>query len=737
MRILALGAFLIFLTTCSSQPVREGSIVDEGVVTKRNISRQVAQTDSIYVVTSDDLSVTVKDQINFSRRGRSTIPLSFIDFDAYIELQKEGKVFFFIHNLELQNTLKPMLEELGVKDSLNRLHINGKVITGGAAFFSFFPFEESIVGLLIADDLSRNDGLKLVSRRRNMDYEIINQGQTTLKGVYKNWRVDNSLQWRFESKATAILEQNGSTYHFWGNFDSSLRKQIADERENYWSKATAVLGSNSSLPLRDLHFYKDYETKSLKFQNDQSLHITNNSYYGVFDQEYPREIIRQILSADIKEVIKDEIIAKGLAVSIFDEYFDHPPHYWYEKLIAGNLLIKSLDSITSIKQMQSTFIADLNAGFLVRFLLDNGISLQLKSSELVKEKKLEKHWVRALKNLNDGKEKKQVASSLPFQKGFNFAHEGYQIYNGFGSTLANASMKDLKDINGNAIAVVPYTFMRKPTIPVPLQISTRAGGETDGAVINNIKQAKALNLMVTMKPQIWLSGGSWPGDIEMKTKTEADLFFHHYGNWIKHYALLSQIHDVDLLCIGVEMVKTTTSYPARWKKLIKEIRALYDGPLVYAANWGDEFEQISFWKDLDYIGLNCYYPLSDHEELDVKKIKKNLKSTMNMVEGIVMKAKKPLLLTEVGFRSSGSPWVQPHAKAANKSVNESNQALCFQLFFDEMGQRDWFTGWFWWKWPSYASYRSNNPQSFAPAEETKKVIKSAFAKPSKKPPYQR
>jgi homoserine trans-succinylase len=32
--------------------------------------------------------------------------------------------------------------------------------------------------------------------------------------------------------------------------------------------------------------------------------------------------------------------------------------------------------------------------------------------------------------------------------------------------------------------------------------------------------------------------------------------------------------------------------------------------LTYAANW-DDFDKVPFWNELDYIGIDAYFPLSD------------------------------------------------------------------------------------------------------------------------------
>ena len=35
-----------------------------------------------------------------------------------------------------------------------------------------------------------------------------------------------------------------------------------------------------------------------------------------------------------------------------------------------------------------------------------------------------------------------------------------------------------------------------------------------------------------------------------------------------------------------------------WRRIIGEVRKVYDGKLTYSANWYREFEQITFWMSL-------------------------------------------------------------------------------------------------------------------------------------------
>ena len=51
------------------------------------------------------------------------------------------------------------------------------------------------------------------------------------------------------------------------------------------------------------------------------------------------------------------------------------------------------------------------------------------------------------------------------------------------------------------------------------------------------------------------------------------------------------------------------TYDRYWRELISDIRAVYAGPLSYAANF-DQFQEVGFWDALDVVGVNAYFPLS-------------------------------------------------------------------------------------------------------------------------------
>jgi len=309
-------------------------------------------------------------------------------------------------------------------------------------------------------------------------------------------------------------------------------------------------------------------------------------------------------------------------------------------------------------------------------------------------------------------------SELPYLKGFNFAHEGYSIFDGYGSKYAEAAIREQWRLGANTIALVPYSYLRRAQQPAPLPLMRRAGTETDESIIRDHCLAQEMGMRTVLKPQVWLGGGQWPGDVDMASEAEWQEFFDHYYRWMRHYALLAEIHQFDLLCVGVEFAKATQERPQDWIGMIQKLRQIYQGPITYAANWGEEFENLSFWESLDYIGLNCYYPLSQKEQPTQEELGRAFARKLQMAERISQEYNRPLLFMEIGFTSTKTPWRSPHEDGHGKTYQAAGQVKAYAAVFRQLSAADdWCQGVLWWKYPSDLSEGGKGHSGFTPNDK--------------------
>lgn len=105
-----------------------------------------------------------------------------------------------------------------------------------------------------------------------------------------------------------------------------------------------------------------------------------------------------------------------------------------------------------------------------------------------------------------------------------------------------------------------------------------------------------------------------------------------------------------------------------WEELILALRGKYSGKMTFAANF-DSYDKINFWKSLDFVGINAYFPLrnSAPENNSDSAMHKSLvlgwNKVLNEIESFKKDAKLeelPVFFTELGYgrgaASTLAPW---------------------------------------------------------------------------------
>jgi len=254
-------------------------------------------------------------------------------------------------------------------------------------------------------------------------------------------------------------------------------------------------------------------------------------------------------------------------------------------------------------------------------------------------------------------------------------------------------------VHANYAAIMPFGFIRDLQHPQIIYNSDRQWfGETKLGVKQYIETLKKSHLKIMMKPQIWVWRGEFTGLIKMKTEAEWLQLEQTYSNFILEYAEIAQDMHTELFCIGTELENFVAYRPEFWKQLIGKIRTVYKGKLTYAANW-NEFGKTPFWGQLDYIGIDAYFPVSDKQTPTVQDCKDGWESFKSEIREISEQMKEPVLFTEFGYKSTDfaamAPW---ESNRETTNVNLDAQSNAIQALFDEFWDEDWFAGGFVWKW---------------------------------------
>ncbi len=361
---------------------------------------------------------------------------------------------------------------------------------------------------------------------------------------------------------------------------------------------------------------------------------------------------------------------------------------------------------------------------------------------------------------------------------------------GYGTETSRRTLREIRGLGANWVSLTPFAFMKHRHATQVMLIDELSKqwskqnaprgirGETDEVMRREIRAARELGLKVQIKPHIWMLDGSWRGKLDpgaasamgarersasneastrktpageppagelpaeetpakktpaKKTpakKTEWSAFWASYRAFLLHYAHMAARHGASMLVIGVELDHTMRFEP-QWRSLISDVRRVYDGSLVYAANW-DAVDKVPIWDALDYVGVQFYPPLARKKNASEATMNKTLARSLDSLERLSKRTQKPVIFTEVGFRAVADTALRPHEwpDPKNRNVDESAQAQTYRVFFRGIQKRRWAAGVFLWKWFTDPNTNEEGPAGFSPRNKrAQKILERAFYVP--------
>ncbi|MBT8309726.1 MAG: glycoside hydrolase, partial [Flavobacteriaceae bacterium] len=216
--------------------------------------------------------------------------------------------------------------------------------------------------------------------------------------------------------------------------------------------------------------------------------------------------------------------------------------------------------------------------------------------------------------------------------------------------VAQEHIDPVVNVNADHAAVMPFGFIRDLESPELVYNTQRQWfGETSKGAKQYIEMLHKNNIQVMLKPQIWIWRGAFTGHLTMKTETEWQQLERSYAGFILEFAQLAQETNVAMYCIGTELNAFVSARPKFWSDLIIKVRDIYQGEITYAENW-DTFANVPFWDELDYIGIDAYFPLSDEETPTLEALTKAWQPHKEEILKVHRKVDRPVLFTEYGYR---------------------------------------------------------------------------------------
>lgn len=303
---------------------------------------------------------------------------------------------------------------------------------------------------------------------------------------------------------------------------------------------------------------------------------------------------------------------------------------------------------------------------------------------------------------------------------------------GYGTAKGRAALVEAKRMGATWIALTPFGRVWDLNgVGVGLVFEAPLEQNTDD-IAAAIDDAHELGLRVMLVPHLWVESGGWralidPGDDEGWRR-----WTQSYERFLLHWAEVADATGVDLLSVGVELRSwVTTSRASRFREVIAAVRQRYGGPLTYSANW-DDVGHTMIWDDLDVVGINAFYPLTQKEGARYVDLAAGARAVAADLEQLAQTWQRPILLTEMGYTTRADPALKPWEwpdGMKDVTVDQHAQAIATQALLAPLVDARWCAGFFVWR--TYADPGDVSQEAewgFSPrGKQAELVLRDAFA----------
>lgn len=269
-------------------------------------------------------------------------------------------------------------------------------------------------------------------------------------------------------------------------------------------------------------------------------------------------------------------------------------------------------------------------------------------------------------------------------------------------SLDSTRIQVLRNTNFNYITLVPWGFQDNyKSAKVTHHNSDSTNIESGNLeLLNRIKLLKSKSYKVFIKPHVWVDktlNGKWRSDIFPTNQNNWELWKISYRDFIFRYAKIAELGQADMFCIGTEFSRLAVEKPLFWKELINDLRKIFSGKLIYAANWNQSYEHITFWQDLDFIGVQAYFPLTDKLFPSTEELNLGWEKIIPKLDNLSCKNERKVIFTEIGYKSTSDAGIEPWKWIENAiedgvEYSSKTQANCYESFLNTIWNEDWFAG---------------------------------------------
>jgi hypothetical protein len=271
---------------------------------------------------------------------------------------------------------------------------------------------------------------------------------------------------------------------------------------------------------------------------------------------------------------------------------------------------------------------------------------------------------------------------------------------GYGSDASEALLDELVRLGANAISITPFgRIWSLSSTRIELDFEWKVEDNRAG-ILRLARAAKARGLRVLLIPHLWVETVGWRGEIDPGSPAAWTAYQAHYRRFVLHWAEIAAAADADIFSIGVECKSWSGRFGAYWLELIRAVRKVFPGELTYSANW-DEADNVLFWEQLDYVGINAFYPLAHHKQASYEEYAQGAEAALESARALGDLVRKPVLFVEIGYTTrpdaAVEPWLWPDIMQ-DVRVDEWEQARALAALLGASATKPWLAGVFVWRY---------------------------------------
>jgi hypothetical protein len=274
----------------------------------------------------------------------------------------------------------------------------------------------------------------------------------------------------------------------------------------------------------------------------------------------------------------------------------------------------------------------------------------------------------------------------------------------FSSSSFKASLDKLAATHANYVTLIVPLYQSNDW---STDIQRGWNTPSDQDLASAVQQIHNRGMKVMLKIHVDTYSGDWRAHINPNDRNG---WFGAYEYFLNQYANFAQQNSVEEFCVGAELINMATytsngDNTQRWQGLITGVRQRYNGQLTYSANWGsdgfaDEKAHIGFWGSLDSIGISAYFPLSPGQTSVDAMTAAWSQIDASQLHPLSQQYNKPLLFTEVGYRSVNNSNNDPFDFGRGGWYDGTIQANAYQALGNYWSDKSYMQGVQIWQWQS-------------------------------------